>query len=497
MIAQFFVTVALLFQLFQQGLAGFNFEEYKCAVCVPTFQTMIEEKTMDFQKTCERFFPESLCSKFQIPSMDSGVIPRLGAREHCQKLRFCFAPDYSAVANDIDVRVTKALGSKGYDKIRLSVISNSTVSSPYFDYSQPFKYRWTNKYLNTGLVTVTPGQTTTFNIAGKDISIHLPNPTEGVRGIILADPCFTSEWIVCIYKDKYKTFEHVPELLNAMIATGEIEYWQILGDNFYDQTGDASSTWFASLSDATKSKILATTPGNHDFWVNSSPTLSVPWDQYGNGLMQFYGQDTIAATSSSPYDFSVDPDGSYGNDRGENIPPASNFFFYNQIGNTAFIGYSGAHNYNSMINYFTEACNWASSVNPDVVLLVGHWNSKGDGCEDAASVPNVYEELKALPSCAAIVPKLKYFMGHKHCNMITSPDVGFMVGGGGMSDKDCNGDFGFPVVDTTGGRFRVYYFPIAHASDYDNYDSILSCVKSKGVSGCYDLATKWVDLPLN
>ena len=55
----------------------------------------------------------------------------------------------------------------------------------------------------------------------------------------------------------------------------------------------------------------------------------------------------------------------------------------------------------------------------------------------------------------------------------------------------CGGVFGIPVVDTTGGQFRVFYFPIAKANEFDNYDSILSCIKGNGVSNCYHLATQW------
>ena len=57
----------------------------------------------------------------------------------------------------LDIRVSKALGSKGYNKIRLSVISNTTISSSLFTYSSQFKYRWTSNYLSTGVVSVTPG----------------------------------------------------------------------------------------------------------------------------------------------------------------------------------------------------------------------------------------------------------------------------------------------------------------------------------------------------
>jgi hypothetical protein len=273
-----------------------------------------------------------------------------------------------------------------------------------------------------------------------------------------------------------------------------VSYWQILGDNFYDQEGAQSSQWFAGLSDASKSKMFATVPGNHDFWVNSAPKLYVPNDQLGNGFIQFYGQDTAAATATSPFDFSVNPDVNKG---AENLPPASNFFFYNKVGNTAFIGYSGAHTFASMQAHFNDACTWVSEANPAVLLLLGHWNSDGDGCESEATVPMIYSEIANLPACAPVKDKIKYFMGHKHCNIVTEKDTGFMVGAMGMSDHDeCGGAFGIPIVDTTGGTFKVYYFPIAQANKFDNYETILSCVRQNGVSGCYHLATLWAETPL-
>jgi hypothetical protein len=504
MFNNFIIALTLLAFLFSTIEGKWNYDEYKCAICIPVFDKMIETGDSNFHTTCASIFPEDMCSKFNLPSSHVDKIPHFTARDHCARLGVCpFTPDYPVVegtdSGAIDVRVTKALGSKGYNKVRLSVISNSSVSSSYFSYSQPFKYRWTNKYLNTGIVDVVPGQASHFYVGGKDISITIPKENAGVRGIILADPCFTNEWIVCVYKDKYNTFNHVTELLNAMTATNEIGFWQILGDNFYDQVGDASSSWFSALSDQTKATIFAAAPGNHDFWVNASPKLAVPKDQYGNGFLQFYGQDVLASKSTSnnaPYDFSVDPDGSYGNARGENLPIASNYFFYNKVGNIAFIGFSGAHSWTTMTPQFEEACSWAASANPDVVLLLGHWNQDGDGCDSTSTVPNVYVQMMKLSSCAPISDKLRYFEGHKHCNYVTETNKGFMVGGLGMSDKDCMGSFGFPVVDTTNGRFQVYYFPIAHGDDYDNYDKTLSCIKTNGVAGCYYLAEKWADVPL-
>jgi len=469
------------------------------SVCVPTFQYMIDHKELNFAKACGQYFPDDICSKFDIPSQLQSDIPRKTARELCESVNACSPADYVSGAADVDIRITRALGSKGYDQVRVSVISNGTVTSPYFNYAQQFKYRWTNKYLQTGLVSVTPGQSTTLNIAGKSVNVHLPVENGPTRGVLIADPCITSKWIVCVYKDKYDTFNAFSSLLNAINDNpikDDTSFFQILGDNFYDQDGDISSTFFNTLTDQAKSRFLYTTPGNHDFWVNASPKLAVPMDQFGNGIMQFYGQDTLGASATAPYDFSVNPDGQYGNDHGENVAAASNFFFYNKIGNIAFIGYSGAHTYESMIPYFNEACSWATASNPSVVLLLGHWNSDGDGCETSATVPNVYQEMKQLAACQPIANKLKYFMGHKHCNYVTEPDNGYMIGGGGMSDKECMGDFGFTVVDTYDNKFRVYYFPLGDNGSPTNYDAILGCIKTSGVSGCYHLAQKWTEVAI-
>lgn len=146
--------------------------------------------------------------------------------------------------------------------------------------------------------------------------------------------------------------------------------------------------------------------------------------------MQMYAQDVIASVqaeqsgSSSPYDFSHNPDSPA---EATNIPPASDFFFYYLLGNTAFIGYSGAHTYEETLPYLEESCLWAQSVNPASIVLLGHWNNEGYGCEDVMTVPNLYNELKSIPACQPIASKMKYFMGHQHCNHIVEEDVGFMV----------------------------------------------------------------------
>ena len=59
------------------------------------------------------------------------------------------------------------------------------------------------------------------------------------------------------------------------------------------------------------------------------------------------------------------------------------------------------------------------------------------------------------------------------------------------------GNYGVPIIDTTGGRVRVYYFPIddkSFAEGTDNYAATMNCLKEKaGWGGCLHLATTWLD----
>lgn len=334
MSSMLFTTVLLGANLLlSQG--AFNTDEYKCSICVASLEKASELGSV-FEEGCKAYFPEKICQEIKIPN-EKLDLQHKSARANCEAVNYCPPDETPSVAGDIDIRVVKAMGSQGYNKVRISVISNHTVDSDLFTYKSQFKYRWTDKFLSTGLVTVNPGEKTNFKIAGQDVNILVPKQGAGTRGVILADPCFTSQWIVCVYSKSFDMFNHSLELLNAINSFDDVSYWQILGDNFYDQEGQASSSWFDGLTSQSKSKLFASTPGNHDFWVNSSPKLYVPKDQLGNGFMQFYGQDTIAATDASPYDFSVNPDAA-SEDKAENLPSAANYFFYNQVGNTGFIG---------------------------------------------------------------------------------------------------------------------------------------------------------------
>merc|ERR1712060_304518 len=84
--------------------------------------------------------------------------------------------------------------------------------------------------------------------------------------------------------------------------------------------------------------------------------------------------------------------------------------------------------------------------------------------------------------------------GHTHCNTPHpyGTGAGFRVAGFGMTDNGC-ADFGVPIVDSTGGRLRFWYFD---TSNDEAYEAVLACVQKTGWRQCTRLATLWLDEPL-
>ena len=208
--------------------ANVDVDEYSCVKCLNTIDAIYSEG-ISSNSACEKF---SFCS-FDRKFHDIEFSLKKDSRSLCQSLNAC--PEVETTwtkahlmesASD-DIRVTKGYGSRGYDQIRISVISNTTISSnDVFSYSEPFKYRWTSNVLNTGLhaylldahavlpiayltrylsgvVSISPGQPTDYVINGKTISITIPIENEGVRGVIIADPCFQSQWVRTYWKNIY------------------------------------------------------------------------------------------------------------------------------------------------------------------------------------------------------------------------------------------------------------------------------------------------------
>ena len=62
----------------------------------------------------------------------------------------------------------------------MSVVSNQTISSPMATYNSQFKYRWTDKYLATGVVSIVPGEKTKIQLtADKSINVLIPKEGKG------------------------------------------------------------------------------------------------------------------------------------------------------------------------------------------------------------------------------------------------------------------------------------------------------------------------------
>ena len=77
----------------------------------------------------------------------------------------------------------------------------------------------------------------------------VPAAGAGVAGVLIADPCLNGVYkmlVSCAYGAKFDTATRIPALLNAFVP--DTDFWGILGDNFYDRDGTASTHWFAQLS---------------------------------------------------------------------------------------------------------------------------------------------------------------------------------------------------------------------------------------------------------
>jgi len=155
MIRTLLAAVAVLQVAWARSIA-----DYKCSFCKATVDHAYENDLM-FKQACHELFPTEVCGLFT----NDFAVTRPDPSGYCELYSFCPLSsdekwrqyEASTVAPP-DIRVAKAYGSRGYDKVRVSVISNSSIASEYFDYSEQFKYRWTGNVLNTGIVTINPGQ---------------------------------------------------------------------------------------------------------------------------------------------------------------------------------------------------------------------------------------------------------------------------------------------------------------------------------------------------
>jgi len=379
--------------------------------------------------------------------------------------------------------------------MRVSAIGNATdVLSPHLGYSAHFLNRWTDKTLDSQVFQIS-AEGTTVNVGGVAVPLKLPAPGSGVTGLLIADPCTSSfGGFLCPNGDRMRVREKLNKLVNQLVGSDEFHYWGLLGDNFYDTFGAISSEFFEHISTAAKAKPFMTVPGNHDFWQVGYP-VKAPGDQYGWGFLQFYGQDTVAGQGTPPFDFA-------GNVDAKEIPKAENFIFGTEIGDTAFFGYSGAHEWVVTEPHARAFCQHVGKAAVNTVVILGHWNYCNLGCAPFMDTPGVWWKMRNMSGCSQ--KKMLYFDGHEHCNQVTGHErgegplhaTGFMLGGAGMYGNGCS-QFGFAVVQSDpealhGANTRVDYFKLSEDMSWgkdskmveDHFDAIYNCFRQHGYAGC-------------
>mmetsp|Transcript_36209 Transcript_36209/g.96192 ORF Transcript_36209/g.96192 Transcript_36209/m.96192 type:complete len:443 (-) Transcript_36209:107-1435(-) len=414
----------------------------------------------------------------------------------------CSVPDTSSQPHGMSFRVTKALGTRGYDKVRVSLVryaetlddereaSPSDAAPVEWNYSSRFQHRWTQYSVSSSIVNVAPGREESFSLDGHRIQVKIPEENQGSIGVLMGDPCIRADPQWCKYADVFQVKTTMQGVLNNLAAHEELDWWAILGDLFYDLTGSITPEFFSGLSMAVAGKVQMAVMGNHDYWIQGHPKAMLAGDSLANGQIQWYVQDAKSAQASldMPFNFSVHPD------TGE-LAHIDNTFWYNSFGNVAFIGFSNAYGWETTRPYFEEACAWVRTVQPALVVLMGHWADTNDGCPSGMVTQTVYHHVRSMPGCDSLGTRLKYLEGHKHCNFVKKRNTGFLFGSFGFEDGDrsCEGAFGIPILDTRNGEAVLYYFELAkHGRRNENFDVILNCFAEHGLSGCVQHAEVWM-----
>jgi len=316
-----------------------------------------------------------------------------------------------------------------------------------------FQHRWTNFHLSSSVIEVSPGeQKLRFNhtVGPLEVQVALPPRGRGVHGIIIGDPCVSSRYFPNLCNSGWDVMNRLPAILNLINSVDQLDFVVILGDAFYDVLGDLSSDFFRRLSKRTQQVLMMSVPGNHDFWMYT-PKAPLPQDQLGFGFAQWYGQDT-AATADSMGSLSKHWGPLLRSQRAPQpaqehagLLGAESFFFYHMIGDIGFLGYSGAHTWESQEHLFQEACSYFGQELPSQVYLLGHWSEADMGCQTGMDVPSLYAYLRD-GLCSGVGQQMRYFMGHDHCNTPAPDGRGYLVGGGGA--RPSCGSWGFAYTDT-------------------------------------------------
>jgi len=410
--------------------------------------------------------------------------------------------------------VAKGHAARGYGSVRVSRVSAATdgaaaAAGGVFTYDARFRYRWTQLRVASGLVALPPGGAAAVDVGGGEVlDVALPAAGAGAVGVWLSDPCFSSAYVLCPLGRAFDTGTRTPALLNALLE-GDAAYWALLGDNLYDRDGALTLEWWSRLSRAAQSRVVLTTAGNHDLWIDGNPGDAAKTDPFGYGFLQFYAQDSAAAVArgaaAGPFDLGTDPDDAFEvfpARVGAALPDVANFVWHTLVGNVGYAGFAAAFALNETAPHVAAACDWAgdefAAGRLELLVLAGHWNALGDGASPEMPTPHVHR-LAARGAfgagCAdlARLDRLKFVEGHEHCNKPHGRGPGWTVAAQGMSG--C-GAYDLAVLDTTGGRAVLLNFRVADVDGLDNYEPILRCLRARGPAACADFADVWLNQSL-
>ncbi|CAE7949348.1 INP53 [Symbiodinium sp. KB8] len=384
-----------------------------------------------------------------------------------------------------------------WGKIRDGMLPNQVLGGPPL-------------HLESGLVEAAPGSLVR-NFSDTPVAAKMP-PAAGspITLLVIGDPCNGNMFGggQCVFRDYYGVNKTLPTLLNAALPSTDV--WYLTGDNFYDRYGVFSVSVFAQLEPAAQGVPLLSTPGNHDYWFEGIPEFALDdsflgYDQFGFGGAQFYAMDTAASWApQAPQEDLISPKGRPASQfsqapafldlsgKPKEDAKAVNFQHYGIAGNVGFIVITCVGG--DPRPFVKEACTFMKQKNPDLVLLLGHWNKPGSGCTTGWDVPNVTAWALDHSDCAAFrgesgeapygskgkaATRMKFIVGHQHCNCMTSFEQtlkdgclddhtdpskvdGFIIGSHGMSwdpqhSPKCSSRFGLPVLRTDGGKLTFAY----------------------------------------
>ena len=161
----------------------------------------------------------------------------------------------------LEWHVSKGLGRRGYDAVRVSVIteqdgadarlrSDAAAAGAWpFEYDEPFEYKWRQFHLSSTLLQAAPGATLELRAANDTLRLRVPKPTDGVRGIIFGDPCTSNMFkFPNIHPHACwpgsKAHGDVQDTFTALLdlAAPDLDFWAMLGPSQFRGTPDCNES---------------------------------------------------------------------------------------------------------------------------------------------------------------------------------------------------------------------------------------------------------------